>query len=100
MSYYALPNDGLAAGYYGFTDAGTPGWQDAPVPGWGANPLRAGPHRVGVGGGIALQDDVLPRYARLGELPEAKDPAWGLVAGAGAGGILLGLAFGWMWWKR
>ncbi len=100
MSYYALPNDGMFPGYYEPIDPGTPGWQDAPVPGWGANPLRSGPDRVGVGSSIPLEDAVLPEYARVGELPGSKDPAWGLVAGAGAGGILLGLAFGWMNWKK
>ena len=102
MSYYELPNDGLSPGYYQNLPAGTPGWQDAPVPGWGINPLRAGPRRVGVG---AYNDDVpwnsagLPRYAAIGALA-ANDPAWGYIAGAGAGGIVVGLTFGWLWGQR
>jgi len=68
MSYYGVTMD-----MYRVPDAGTPGWNLAPVPGWGANPLRAGPPRVGVGcadglcGTVPLNDAVLPRYAQVGQ---------------------------------
>lgn len=45
MSYWNVPKRD-----YIMRPEGTPGWEDAPVPGWGANPYRAGPARVGVGG--------------------------------------------------
>jgi len=94
----------------------TPGWQNAPVPGWGINPLRAGPARVGVGlsGGISCEDDFLPHWAPLGRCGECGDDylcglgdvpgdkynetSYGVVALSGAGGIMLGLLFGYSWW--
>jgi len=63
MSFWSVPD----SDYHELAVA-TPGWQDAPVPGWGINPLRAGPPRVGIGGGgIPEQDAVLPRYQAIGD---------------------------------
>jgi hypothetical protein len=104
MSYYALPNDGLSAGYYQQLPEVTPLWQEAPVPGWGTNPMRAGPSRVGVGayatpacGACGDYSDVLPRYAPIGADASAEQTSYGVVALGIAGGIVLGLVFGWMW---
>jgi len=98
MSFWNVPD----ADYHELAVA-TPGWQEAPVPGWGINPLRAGPMRVGIGGGgIPEQDAVLPRYFPLGVDPEAAyhETSWGVVAGGVAIGIGLGLLFGYAWWAR
>lgn len=114
MSIYAMPNNGLSAGYYQQLPAGTPGWQNAPVPGWGINPLRAGPRRVGVGAyaqpacnGCGVYDDnvplnsaVLPRYVPIGADASAEQTSYGAVALGAAGGIILGLAFGWLWFAN
>jgi hypothetical protein len=82
----------------------TPGWQNAPVPGWGINPLRAGPPRVGIGLGQSIpgEDDFLPHWAALGADPEAAyhETSWGVVAGAAAIGIGVGLLFGYGWWGQ
>ena len=122
MSFYnVVPSD------YHEGPAGTPGWADAPVPGWGINPFRAGPVRVGVGmfglglgqigdyyrpGGVPGNDLVLPRYAPLGGcgcgvgMPfgavedQYRETSWGTVMLAGAGGIALGVLFGFAWWQR
>lgn len=95
MSYWNVPD----ADYHELPVA-TPGWQDAPVPGWGINPFRAGPRRVGLGGGIPGEDDFLPHYAALGLDPETeyRETSWGVVAGATAGGIMLGILFGYARW--
>lgn len=99
MSFWNVPD----ADYHELAVA-TPGWQHAPVPGWGINPLRAGPRRVGVGlaGGIPGENDFLPRYTPLGLDPAASynETSYGVVALAGAGGIMLGLLFGYAWWAR
>lgn len=115
MSYYQMPNNGLSAGYYQQLPVATPLWQEAPVPGWGVNPLRAGPRRVGVGAYAtpvpgcgscgAYSDDVplnsaaLPRYAPIGAAG-SEETTYGVVAMAAAGGIVLGLAFGWLWFAN
>jgi hypothetical protein len=95
MSYWNVPD----ADYHELAVA-TPGWQDAPVPGWGINPLRAGPRRVGIGGGISCEDDFLPHYSPIGADPGASynETSYGVVGLAGAGGILLGVLFGYSWW--
>ena len=97
MSYNNVPD----SDYHELAVA-TPGWQSAPVPGWGINPLRAGPPRVGIGGGIPGEDDFLPRFAPLGADPESayKETSWGVVAGAAALGIGLGVLFGYAWWGK
>lgn len=98
MSFWNVPD----ADYHELAVA-TPGWQNAPVPGWGINPLRAGPPRVGIGGGsIPGEDDFLPHYAALGADPEAayKETSWGVVAGATAAGIMLGILFGYARWGQ
>lgn len=105
MSYQALPNNGLYPTFYQQLPVGTPGWQQAPVPGWGMNPFRAGPSRVGVGatpGSVRWNDAVLPRYTPVGaaEGSTYTDLTWGHVAGGAAGGIVLGLAFGYVWFGR
>jgi hypothetical protein len=106
MSYYEMPNGGLYPGYYQNLLAGTPGWQEAPVPGWGINPLRAGPTRVGVGAfplysdNVPEMSDVLPRYAPIGAVAADASACSGYIAGSGAAGIVLGLTFGWLWFKR
>lgn len=85
--------------------AGTPGWQDAPVPGWGINPDRSGPRRVGVGaaferGSIPCEDDFLPHYYPLSAAPSDAylETSYGVVALAAAGGIGIGVLFGYAWW--
>jgi hypothetical protein len=95
MSYWNVP----PADYHELPVA-TPGWQSAPVPGWGINPLRAGPMRVGVGGGIWEEDAFLPDYAPIGaDAPvDYRETSYGVVALAGSGGILLGMLFGYAWW--
>jgi len=98
MSFWMVPDD-----FYHELPVATVGWKDAPVPGWGINPLRAGPPRVALNGGsIPDEDDFLPHYTPvgLGEDPEAayKETSWGVVAGATAGGIMLGVVFGYAWW--
>lgn len=100
MSYYSLPNKGMWPGYYQQLPAWTVGAQQAPVPGWGKNPHRAGPPRVGVGAAYAVpwNDAVLPRYVPVGAT--AGEATYGHVAGAGAGGIILGLGFAWLWFGR
>ena len=97
MSYWKVPD----ADYHELAVA-TPGWQNAPVPGWGINPLRAGPPRVGMGGGIPGEDLVLPRYTPLGVDPEDvyKETSWGVVAGAAALGIGVGILFGYARWGQ
>jgi hypothetical protein len=99
MSFWNVPD----ADYHELAVA-TPGWQNAPVPGWGINPLRAGPMRVGIGLGQSIpgEDDFLPHWAALGADPEAtyKETSWGVVAGAAALGIGLGLLFGYAWWGK
>lgn len=97
MSYWNVPD----ADYHELAVA-TPGWQSAPVPGWGINPLRAGPMRVGLGGGIPGEDNFLPRWTALGADPEDayKETSWGVVAGAAALGIGLGILFGYARWGR
>jgi hypothetical protein len=99
MSFWNVPD----ADYHELAVA-TPGWQNAPVPGWGINPLRAGPMRVGIGLGQSIpgEDDFLPHWSALGEDPEAayKETSWGVVAGAAAAGIGLGLLFGYAWWGQ
>jgi hypothetical protein len=99
MSFWNVPD----ADYHELAVA-TPGWQNAPVPGWGINPLRAGPMRVGIGLGQSIpgEDDFLPHWAALGADPEAtyKETSWGVVAGAAALGIGLGLLFGYAWWGQ
>jgi hypothetical protein len=101
MSLYHVPDS-----FYRMLPEGTPGWQFAPVPGWGANPLRAGPPRVGVGadepvtidtgrphwhmgGRILAQDDVLPKYAALaGSIPwqDAVLPKYAAISDPGLAG--------------
>jgi hypothetical protein len=97
MSFWNVPDSD-----YVELAVATPGWQTAPVPGWGINPLRAGPMRVGIGLGQSIpgEDDFLPHWAALGADPEAayKETSWGVVAGAAALGIGLGLLFGYGWW--
>lgn len=112
MSYYQMPNNGLSAGYYQQLPVATPLWQEAPVPGWGVNPLRAGPARVGVGAyatpvtGCGCSDDVplnsavLPRYAPIGADASSEQTSYGVVAMVAAGSIVLGLAFGWLWFAN
>lgn len=100
MSFWNVPDSD-----YVELAVATPGWQNAPVPGWGINPLRAGPMRVGIGGlgqSIPGEDDFLPHWAALGADPEAayKETSWGVVAGAAALGIGLGLLFGYGWWGQ
>ena len=97
MSFWNVPD----SDYHELAVA-TPGWQSAPVPGWGINPLRAGPMRVGIGGGIPGEDDVLPRFEPLGADPEAvyRETSWGVVAFAAAGGIMLGILFGYARWGQ
>ncbi len=111
MSYYQMPNNGLSAGYYQQLPAATPLWQEAPVPGWGTNPLRAGPPRVGVGAyaspacgpcgaysdDVPLNSAVLPQYVPIGADAGSEQTSYGVVALGVAGGIILGLAFGWLW---
>lgn len=109
MSFYNVPMDD-----YQMPPAGTPGWQFAPVPGWGTNPDRAGPLRVGVGamyssGIVPTNQAVLPRYAPLdgcgcrpmGELESEgyRETTYGHVALAAAGGIAVGILFGFAWWR-
>lgn len=114
MSYYQMPNNGLSAGYYQQLPVGTPLWQEAPVPGWGVNPMRAGPERVGVGAyatptcgpcgaysdDVPLNSAVLPRYAPIGADASSEQTTYGMVALAAAGSIVLGLAFGWLWFAN
>jgi len=99
MSFWNVPD----ADYVELAVA-TPGWQNAPVPGWGINPLRAGPPRVGIGLGQSIpgEDDFLPHWAALGADPEAAyhETSWGVVAGAAALGIGVGLLFGYGWWGQ
>lgn len=85
MSYYSMD--------YSMTDPGTPGWQFAPVPGWGANPLAAGPRRVGVGLGeeIRTAADIEGAY---------RQTSWGMVAAVGAGALLFGVFLGYVAGKR
>jgi hypothetical protein len=85
MSYYMMD--------YSMTNPGTPGWQFAPVPGWGANPLAAGPRRVGVGqdNGTRTAADIEGRYAQT---------SWGMVAAVGAGALLFGVFLGYVAGKR
>lgn len=100
MSYYQLPKQGLSPGYYQQLPPGTPLWQEAPVPGWGINPLRAGPQRVGVGvysDNVPLNSAVLPQYVPIGVSAATEQTTYGAVALGVAGGIILGLAFGWLW---
>lgn len=95
MSYWNVPPSD-----YFEAPAGTPGWQSAPVPGWGINPLRAGPARVGIGGGIWEEDAFLPHWSPLGADPSSgyRETSWGMVGLATSGGILLGVLFGYAWW--
>jgi hypothetical protein len=117
LSYWNIPPSD-----YFEAPAGTPGWQMAPVPGWGINPLRAGPYRVGIGalgdmferGSIPCEDDFLPRWAPMAGLGHCgqcgdfsglgadasayRETSWGMVSLSGAGGILLGVLFGYGWW--
>jgi len=95
MTYWTVPDRD-----YHELPVATPGWQSAPVPGWGINPLRAGPARVGVGGGIWEEDAFLPAYAPIGADPgdAYRETSYGVVALAGSGGILLGILFGYAWW--
>lgn len=95
MSYVDVPDRD-----YHELPVATPFWQDAPVPGWGKNPLRAGPPRVGVGGGIWEEDAFLPHYAAVGADPASSynETSYGVVALAGAGGIMVGILFGYAWW--
>jgi hypothetical protein len=100
MSYYGVSMD-----MYQVPDAGTPGWNLAPVPGWGANPLRSGPPRVGVGGSVAYNDAVLPRYAPIGADEDAGyagdkylEYSLGHVAFAVVGGMALGAFFTYLWY--
>lgn len=105
MTYY-----NVKAMDYRELPAGTPGWQFAPVPGWGTNPDRSGPPRVGVGllgaaferGSIPCEDDFLPDYAPLGAAAEDAylETSYGMVALGTAGGIAVGLLFGYGWWGR
>ena len=97
MSYVSLPNAGIAPTFYEQLPPALPGWQDAPVPGWGMNPYRAGPSRVGVGALLNSNDPVLPRYVQIGSVPQE---AYGYIAAAGAGGIVVGLAMAWLWFRR
>jgi hypothetical protein len=108
MSFYNVPMVDYAE-----KPAGTPGWWNAPVPGWGMNVFRAGPERVGIGrlgdyyepGQIPEMQAVLPRYQMvlegMGATPEEsyRETTWGHVALAASGGILLGVIFGFAWWK-
>jgi hypothetical protein len=96
MAYWMVPDSD-----YHELHVATPGWQNAPVPGWGINPLRAGPRRVGVSGGIPGEDNFLPYYTPIGADPGAayNETSYGVVALAGAGGIMLGLLFGYAWWE-
>ena len=116
MSYYQMPNNGLSAGYYQQLPVATPLWQEAPVPGWGVNPLRAGPQRVGVGAyatpvpgcgscgsysdDVPLNSAVLPRYAPVGADASSEQTSYGVVAAVAAGGIVLGLVFGWLYFSN
>jgi hypothetical protein len=95
MSYWNVPDQD-----YHELPVATPFWQSAPVPGWGKNPLRAGPRRVGIGGGIWEEDAFLPHYMSIGEDPAAsyRETSYGVVALSGAGGIMLGILFGYAWW--
>jgi len=111
MSLYTVTDDMYREG-----PAGTPGWQHAPVPGWGTNPYRAGPRRVGVGeyyeaSTVAVNQAVLPRYAPLSgcgcsgasigaiESDQYNETTWGHVMLAAAGGIVMGVLFGYAWWQ-
>lgn len=112
MSYYIMPNNGLSAGYYQQLPVATPLWQEAPVPGWGVNPLRAGPPRVGVGAyatpvgcgscgdDVPLNSAVLPKYAPIGADASSEQASYGTVALVAAGGIVLGLVFGWLYFSN
>ena len=97
MSYWNVPDSD-----YHELPVATPGWSTAPVPGWGINPLRAGPRRVGMGGGIPEEDDFLPHYTPLSADPGSAydETSYGVVGLAGAGGIMLGMLFGYAWWGR
>jgi hypothetical protein len=85
-SYYAVTPD-----MYQPPPPATPGWQQAPVPGWGTNPMRAGPKRVGVGGGCRGCGQAADKYRTM---------TAGHVALAGAAGILAGMSFMWVWHER
>lgn len=98
MSYYGVTMD-----MYRTPNAGTPGWNLAPVPGWGTNPLRAGPARVGVGGGgVPYNDAVLPRYMPIGqdegyEGDKYRQYTVGEVAFGIVGGMAMGALFHYLW---
>lgn len=94
MSYYGVTMD-----MYRVPNAGTPGWNLSPVPGWGINPLRAGPPRIGVGGGVPYNDAVLPQYVQIGQDEGYEgdkyrqytvgEIAFGVVSGMALGGLFV-----------
>jgi len=102
MSYY-----NMNASAYRLPPPGTPGWELAPVPGWGMNPERSGPRMIATNGlGKVILGSNLPQYApvSVGQSTNYEGDKYytmtaGHVAMAGAGGLVAGVVFSWIWWS-